>query len=346
MHRLWFDYLTGPEMQGKDSKFFYSENETTAFKNRLHENLIKNGIERLSVILSILDAYAHAKNISVDKIRSIILHEHVCYPFFEIQKDIKHPKVLMIARDPRAAIAGYFKGMNKKFGDRPDYYDYYFDMSLEEWLCACDIWNHYGKKNKGTFKVVTNEKMHRDLENEMHDIASWLNIDYQPILMRSTYPSQTNWTVDSCYISRDGKYPEAEETFFLPENVKRRWQQELSDPREIIMIETLFGNFMDEFGYARLFPKDPLTALRGLWNFLPPHRGASRLKYYPLNKDEILRTLKRLKKRNCHLQALIWQSLPVRCMYYFVWASAVKRHLSIVFMPGNRWQRYDNPDLY
>lgn len=346
MHCLWFDYLTGPEMQGKDSKFFYSESEAELFNKRLHENLVQNGIARLSVILSILDAYAYAKNIDTGKIQAVILHEHVCYPFFEILNDIKHPKVLMIARDPRAAIAGYFKGMNKKFSDRPDYYDYYFDMSLEEWFCACDIWNQYGKKNADAFKVVTNEKMHQNLESEMCDIANWLKIDFQPILLQSTYPSSANWTVDSCYISRDGQYPEAEETFFLPENVRRRWQEELSDPREIIMIETLFGSFMDEFGYERQFPNSRINRFKGLLSFLPPHRGPLRFGHYSINRDEGLRTLHRFQKKNNNFRAEIWRFLPVYFMSVWVWIHAVARHLSICFIPGNRWNRYDSPGLY
>lgn len=346
MHRLWFEYLTGPEMQGKDSKFFYSENETALFNKRLHENLMQNGIARLSVILSILDAYAYAKNIDASKVQAVILHEHVCYPFFEILNDINHPKVLMIARDPRAAIAGYFKGMNKKFGDRPDYYDYYFDMSLEEWLCACDIWNQYGRKNLDTFKVVTNEKMHHDLEFEMRDIANWLNIDFQAVLLQSTYPNDKNWTVDSCYISRDGKYPETEESFFFPENIRRRWQQELSNPREVVMIEILFGNFMDEFGYERQFPNSWINRLKGLLSFLPPHRGPLRFEHYPLNTDEIMRTIHRVQKKNRCFQARLWQSLPLWLMSYWLWIGAVAKHLSICFTPGNRWKRYDNPGLY
>ena len=49
----------------------------------------------------------------------------------------------MIIRDPRAAMAGYFKGMNKKFPELPDYYEYFVNASIEEWFQAYEIWTKY-----------------------------------------------------------------------------------------------------------------------------------------------------------------------------------------------------------
>ena len=188
--------------------------------------------------------------------------------------------------------------------------------------------------------------MHQQLETEMKNIAKWLDIDFKPTLLKSTYPNDSVFIPDSCYISRDGQYPEPEETFFLPENVRKRWQQELSDPRETLMIETLFSDFMEEFGYVPLFPKTFLNHWRGVWYFLLPHRGPSRLKFYPVSTDEILRLENRYKMINRLIYAAIWKWLPLGLKNVWVFLASIKKHFLVYFFPGDRWKRYDIPGLY
>ena len=63
------------------------------------------------------------------------------------------------------------------------------------------------------------------------------------------------YNVRTGYISKEGQYPEKKETYFLPENVKRRWLGELNDQREILMIEFLTFDIMKEFGYKPIYKK-------------------------------------------------------------------------------------------
>ena len=47
----------------------------------------------------------------------------------------------MIVRDPRASFAGWFHLFKKKLGNKPDYYMYYIDSTIDQWIVSIDIYN-------------------------------------------------------------------------------------------------------------------------------------------------------------------------------------------------------------
>ena len=345
MINLWCNYINSPEMQGKDTKLFYSEEEFDAFNWKFKKIVNDNSLDRISMLWAIHTAFAYAKNIQLDKIKNIVLHVHTNLPFNEIIKDFPDPNILMIIRDPRACFAGWFKIFTKKFGDLPDYYSRYVDETFEEWMFGYDIlYNHlYPLGSKAL--IVKNEDMVENLEKEMRKVAKWMQIDFNESMLTSTYPSGLEWIPDSGYISKEGQYPEKKETYFLPENVKRRWLGELNDQREILMIEFLTFDIMKEFGYKPIYKKTLFNKMRAFWYYLLPHRGPKRLKYYKPDKDEFSRIYNRLNAIGKTNISYIWKFLPILIKTYSIWCSAVVKHFVIYFFPGDRWRRYDIPGL-
>ena len=77
------------------------------------ENLVAKGIGRKETFWSIIQSYAWAKNIDFNQISTVIEHEHASFPYQEIFKDFTEPNIIMIYRDPRASIAGFYKNEGK-----------------------------------------------------------------------------------------------------------------------------------------------------------------------------------------------------------------------------------------
>ena len=349
MHNLWMNYFTSSGMQGKESKQFYSQEEIERFSIKFLENLNIRGIGRKTTLFSIIDSYAWAKKIDYKKIKVVIEHEHVSYPYKEIFKDFDEPNILMIYRDPRASIAGYYKGIDKKYENWPDIYEYFINMSLEEWMNSCDLFKMYKYQLDNRLKLVKNEELSQNTKQEMGKISKWLGIDYNDTLIKSTYPNGMEWIPDSCYISKEQyenieKFPEPVYRFFDPERVRKRWLNILKDKRDIIMIEFLFNDFIKQFGYDRISSNALSIKLKGLFYFLLPHRGPKRFKYYFADQNEIDRVSKRLILLDKIFIHYLWSSLPTKFQSHLIILFSIIKHFKIYFFPGNRWQRYDNPN--
>ena len=172
-----------------------------------------------------------------------------------------------------------------------------------------------------------------------------MKVDFNKLMLTSTYPSGLEWIPDSGYISKEGKYPEKKDTYFLPKNIKKRWLDELSDKREILMIEFLTSDIMDAFGYKHIFNQTLFNKLKGFWFYLLPHRGPKRLKFYKPDKDEFIRINNRMRAMGKIKISFIWGILPRLAKEYTIWCFALVKHFWIYFSPGDRWCRYDNPKV-
>jgi hypothetical protein len=343
MVEKWRNFLEeNPSQQGKDTKLLYNQEEVKRFYQYFKNYLSVNGISRLQTLKAIHNAYAYAKQLDTEQIKVVISHEHICFPFEDIIKDFQKPNIIMIVRDPRAALAGYFRGLNKKYPDRHDYYDYYFNMCMEEWMQAVDMWKKYRKELGAQLYLVKNEELSQDIKAGTRQLASWLGVENLKSLHESTYPSGVRWTPDSCYISREGLYPDNEnpETFFAPENIKKRWIAEL-DPREILMIETMLGKVMDTFGYKKFYTINSWLKLKGVFYYLIPHRGKNRLEYYPADEQELIRHKHRIVFQNKRIMARLWDFSPTILKTAWIFFESVVWKFKSLYFPGDRWDRYD-----
>ena len=343
MYRRWHQYISGyvgPEIQNEQKRFLHSPQEMERFFPKFRELLETSGIEKTNVFLAIHEAYAYAKQMDLGTKKIVISHEHISWPFAHILSDFPQAKILMIIRDPRASCAGLFYGRTKHFGYLPDYT---FNITLDCWFQGQDMWRKHRDSLGERLKIVKNEDMHVGLESSMNEIAKWLSIDFSVSMLHSSFPSGKQCLPDSLYLEK-GKPIQSEETYYLPENVKKRWMKELKDPKEILMIEVLFKDIFKEFGYKRMTKDTYLSRIQGLVFYLLPHRGQVKrwLGQYP-DIEEFVRIEERLQSSKLIIMSRIWKLIPKQIKFVCLMAHSILRRVNIYFFPGERWKRYDLP---
>ena len=342
MSLKWLNHFNSRERQSADLKFFDSRNEMRTFSKHLKNQLNINGIRKKAVFYSIHQSFVLTKKIDLKSIDLIVSHEHVSFPFYQIIKQFNDARFIFIVRDPRASIAGYFKGIAKKMGHLPDCHDYFINMSLEEWLNTSDIYYNYKHLIGDKIRIIKNENMINDLEFEMKKFSDWAGIHFSSNLLKRNHFDGTIPTIDSSYLSKSKKPDNA---YFSKESIKKRWMNELSDKREILMIETIYNNLMNDLNYPRLTKKSLISHLKGIFYFILPHRGPKRLKFYEPTEDEIGRYKKRLILKKKIIVNFLLKFIPIKVVKKLIILSSIFTRIKIYFFPNKRWSRYDNPLL-
>ena len=321
----WRRYIEHhPGMQVERRKLFYDDSQPPKFYWKLKQALEAGGLRRRDVFWAIHEAYAYATDVDVSRLKMVMVQEHLSFPFKDILRDFPDTRILHIVRDPRAAMAGSFRQQAK---GRGYLLDFDFNLITEVWLSSISMWNYCRRTIADRYRTVRNEDLHSRLEGTMAELAQWLRIDYCASLQTTTF-SGREWVGESAWMTADHRYPEGYATFYAPENIRRRWMQELS-PREIVMAEFLTREIMRGFGYARLTPDNILRRLYGFAAFLWPNRRLVQhwRRTYPDIADfetiarkldgTVYRTLWRYTPRPLKLAALAGYSVVTRLRNYF-----------------------------
>ena len=93
-----------------------------------------------------------------------------------------------------------------------------------------------------------------------------VSIDFQESCVFETFLGK-EWLGESSYLAVDELSERPPEDFYLPQNVENRWRGRLSK-KDIRMIEFLFKDSMNKFGYNRDNPETFHSNLKGLNNYL------------------------------------------------------------------------------
>ena len=340
MFDIWNSYITkyiGPDSFNKQKQLLHTDKEMEVFFVQFRKYLESEGYDKISVFWAIHESYAHAKGINTDKIKSIVVHEHMPWPFKEVLSDFKNVNFIIMMRDPRAAIAGIIKGRVSDFGYLQDFT---FNIIFEMWLQGNDINKKYSKKLGNRLKIVKNEDLHDSLDKNMRDIADWLKVDFNKSMLVPTDAKGIILIPDSRYL--DGYNQEIYDSeFYSPESVRKRWLSVLSDSRDILMIEVLFKDLMEQFGYDRISQYTYLSHLKGVMLFLlPNHALFSKWQVDYPDIEEFSRIDNRLKK-TIGSGHKIWDILPSPIKLSFLIVISFFRRVMIYFFPGERWKRYD-----
>ena len=334
MFALWRSYIEEhPGLQVERRKLFYDRGQAEKFYPEFKRLLASGGISRVNVFYSLHKAYVFALGIDLSNIRVLVAHEHNPLSLSLAVADFPGAGVIQVIRDPRATMAGSLRSMTDDSGYLSDYY---FNFCFEDWMQAHQDWKAYNQKPGFKSKVVRNEDLHASLEGQMRGIANWLNIDFSPNLLKCTFSGRT-WKGESAYMTKDNEYPQPEEIFYLPENVKKRWMKELS-PGEIAMTEFITNESMKQFGYSRMTKDNIFSRIYGFFVFILPHRGLFKrwLKAYP-DLAEFAKVSRRLKDSP---KGKIWKYLPAPIKFVCIAMHSILVRLKIYFFPGDRSQRY------
>ena len=343
MTLLWVNDFNSDVVQSNDdSKKFNDDSEVLIFKRKLHQYLSTYGIKKDSVLWGIHEAYRCSKGFNKDY-KVIVVQEHAPYAFDKIINDFSNSKILMIIRDPRASLAGFYKGLNKKFPiGKHDIYNYFFNMSTEQWLFSSEMYYKYKASLKDNLFIVKNEKMVSSLFTEMTLISQWLGVGFSETMLIGSNPNKSICTPDSCYLDR-GEQPEDINKYYLPANVRSRWLGELSD-KEINMIEQLLYRIMTDFSYKPINNRNFYNIILSYFSFIHPHRGCDRFRFYKPTKNELLRKEDLLIYKANPILRYIFKFLPIWGKVAYIYLSTILMQINILF-DKDRWKRYDDPVL-
>lgn len=237
--------------QSQRRKFLFNKKQFKIFESNLiywlNNCLIEDKYKNL--FLGIHYAFAKVYKINLLKKKTIIAQEHV--PFY-CEKYIKifNPKFIFIIRDPRASIAGSILRMQKH--NNCEIYANQFDHIIYTWKFTNFFVESY--KNKSKIFIAQNEKMHRNLKNEMISLSRWLNIKFKNSLLNQTVLGQT-WFGESSYLQGKNqeddlkKYPP--KNFYKPSEIKKRWKSQLAE-NDILFIESIFRDIFLRYKFSFL----------------------------------------------------------------------------------------------
>jgi hypothetical protein len=188
-------------------------------------------------------------------------------------------------------MAGFYRGLERKWQGKSDLYHENICNLFGSWNYCYKFWRMNVKHKLYNLLIIKNEDLSENIEYQMNEIATWLGINYDSVLTVSSWHSAEEWIADSCYISRDDKVLPSK--FYDPDQVKKRWQAVYSGQNDILMIETIFKDLMNSFGYKRITKNNIFTIFYGYVLFLMPHRGTNRFSFYKVDQEEKHRLLKR-----------------------------------------------------
>jgi hypothetical protein len=303
----------GPNSENEQKKFLHTQQEQNDFFIKLSDLLKDNLISRKEAFLFIHESYIYAKKIDQRLIKAIISHEHL--PIYKqlYKKDFPKSSLILVLRDPRAALAGIWYRRDKLFGHLPDYT---FNMTIDCWLYAINIVKDKFYKNGKNLFILKNEDLHNNIRNEMLKLSNWLQIDFDNCILYESFPSGKTVFVDSAYLLGDKPNDQSlftqkiPDDYFKIENVTARWRTTLSN-KQIVMIEGIFSICFKKFGYKKLFNDNLFNKILSFIFFLIPQKKLLNywVETYP-DIDAFERIYKRLTIQNKNFLAKIWSLIP------------------------------------
>ena len=109
--------------------------------------------------------------------------------------------------------------------------------------------------NPSNIFFLINEKMNKDLKNEMIKFCEWSKINFKTSMLKSTF-NKKPWKGESSYLMKKkiDLNKKAPKNFYNLKKVKKRWMSILN-PQEIQIIEAFSCDYMKVFGYKKIYVK-------------------------------------------------------------------------------------------
>ena len=330
----WKRYLDYDYSDKEGGRFFCSNNDNELFYTRFKSNLTSFGLRRKSVFYALHEAYAYVKNIDINYIEVIVEHEHVCFDVDCIFKDFLNPNILFLLRDPRAAIAGYYRGIERKCIERSDCYHHLISKSWAEWRKATSLFYRHSSYKDSNIHIVKYENLVHDFTISIKNITSILGIKYRKILTIPTNADGTPWRTDTCYISNSD--PDVNrDIFFTKDRIKERWMSVLTK-KDIISIEVVFSKIMKDFGYKKMYRMSLANQFTGYLYAIYPHRGKDRFSFYKADQNERQSII--IRSENIILSCIVKYS-PFYVLTFFQYIFSINDNIRIIL--GNIPEKYN-----
>jgi len=220
------------------------EIDVNFFKSFLHYLLDKKQINFKNFLLAIHYAYSYVRGEDLSQKRVLIYHLHVheYVPKYMIH-DFPDMYIIGLIRDPRSNIYGRYNSTVRLDRDKLNTTDsevYYRRSFLNIWtffseslecLKCCDL---------DRVRLVRHEDMNYCLEDLMRSIAHFIEIDFHPCLLKSTFGGLL-WWGSRIYDMKPMNKPN-------PRIISKDWQKQIS-PVDWFIIEGLFYDYCVKYGY-------------------------------------------------------------------------------------------------
>lgn len=272
---LYIKINIGPSSKNEQKKFLNNNEELDDFFFKLGNLLKNNLVSRRDVFLYIHESYLYAKKINEKNIKVIISHEHV--PFYKnlFKSDFPDSSIILVLRDPRAALAGIWHRRTELFGHLPDFT---FNMTIDCWFYGISIIKDKNYKQEKNLYILKNEELHSNIQKEMTKLAKWLKVDFADTLLIESFPSGKKVFVDSAYLM--GNKPNDQnllnqkipDDYFKIDKVVARWKGVLSK-QQIMMIEGIFSIIFNNFGYKRIYANTLSNKIKSIYFYIIPQKA-------------------------------------------------------------------------
>lgn len=231
-------------------KFFSKLKEKKIFETYLKIYLSnQKEVSFRSLFFAIHFAYLKVKKENIMSKKIIVSHEHMCWNHHKYSI-FKNVKFCFVIRDPRAAFAGsilQMKKVNKYFFLESSA----MNKILLNYIAGWKFIKNEKLNNPNNIFFFINEKMNKDLKNEMTKFCKWSKISFKISMLKSTFNKKL-WKGESSYLMKkkidlNKKVPK---NYYNLEKVKKRWMSLLS-LQEIKIIEAFCYDYMKVFGYKK-----------------------------------------------------------------------------------------------
>ena len=235
-------------------KFFSNYKEKKIFENYLKIYLtIEKKISFRSLFFAIHLAYFKIKKENIMSKKIIVSHEHMCWNHHKYSI-FKNVRFCFVIRDPRAAFAGsilQMKKVNKYFFLESSA----MNKILLNYITGWKFIKREKLNNPSNIFFLINEKMNKDLKNEMIKFCEWSKINFKTSMLKSTF-NKKPWKGESSYLMKKkiDLNKKAPKNFYNLKKVKKRWMSILN-PQEIQIIEAFSCDYMKVFGYKKIYVK-------------------------------------------------------------------------------------------
>ena len=254
-------FLNDKIYQVKRRKFIFNKEEKKIFKENFYDYLSSNNNAFYKKIFFGLHyAFCKLYKINISNLKCIVIHEHVTWHFDKYDNlfDAKH---ILVFRNPKAAIAGSIyklRQLNKIGKVNP----FQFDHIILDMISAYKIF----KMKNGNFFVLQNEIMHADFENQLNLLCLWMDLKFEKTLLDQTFLGK-EWKGESVYLAWDEVDEKPSEEYYLEKNVEIRWRRVL-DQKDILLIETIFHDYMQQLKYKFDNKMTLLEKIKGYFYYL------------------------------------------------------------------------------
>lgn len=218
------------------------------FRHTVAYLLGKQEINSKTFLLSVHYAYALCNGEDLSKKKVLFYHIHrIEYVQKYLLNDFPSLKAICMVRDPRLNYYGRFKGSNRNIDDaKLNKTDAMIHRSTTCLTTCGDVFNMLqyliGLRNVNV-RMVAHEDMGIRLREVMIGVASFLGVDFLPVMLEITSGGKEWWS--------DKIYEKKATNLFNPEILDKKWQKHLSWI-DCFVMEGVLYDYFQKYEYKNL----------------------------------------------------------------------------------------------